>query len=70
MEEILDMLENAFLEYDKVMEDNRLRGKLFFKIENVWKETNTVVMRGNAEKSETSAQTANDKIILFPGKKY
>ena len=70
MEEILDMLENAFLEYDEVMEDNRLRGKLFFKIENVWKETNTVVMRGNAEKSETSAQTANDKIILFPGKKY
>ena len=64
MEEILDMLENAFLEYDKVMEDNRLRGKLFFKIENVWKETNTVVMRGNAEKAETS----DDKIILFPRK--
>lgn len=70
MEEILDMLENAFLEYDEVMEDDRLRGKLFFKIENAWKETNTVVMRGNAEKAEASAQTADDKIILFPGKKY
>lgn len=70
MEEILDMLENAFLEYDEIMDNDRLRGKLFFRIENVWKETNTVVMRGNAEKAETSAQTSDDKIILFPGKKY
>ena len=66
MEEILDMLENAFLEYDEVMEDNRLRGKLFFKIENVWKETNTVTKRGNAEKTKMPAETSDDKIILFP----
>ena len=60
----------CFFEYDEIMDNDRLRGKLFFRIENVWKETNTVVMRGNAEKAETSAQTSDDKIILFPGKKY
>ena len=52
MEEILDMLEHALWEYEKVMKNNSIKKKIILKIENVWKETNTVVKRGNAEKSE------------------
>lgn len=68
MEEILDMLENAFWEYEEMMKNDSMRSRLFHKIENAWKETNTVTKRGNAKKTETSAQTSDDKIILFPGK--
>lgn len=68
MEEVLDLLENVCLEYYEIMEDNELRGKLLQRIAAVWKETNTVVRRGNREEKYTGA--GNDKIILFPGKKY
>lgn len=68
MEEVFDLLENAFLEYYEIMDDDKLRGKLLRRIEAVWKETNTVVRRGNREEKYTGE--GNDKIILFPGKKY
>ena len=68
MEEILDMLENAFWEYEEIMNHDSMRSRLFHKIENAQKETNTVTKRGNAEMTKMSAETSDDKIILFPNK--
>lgn len=68
MEEILDMLEHALWEYEEMMKNDSMRTRLFHKIENAWKETNTVIKRGNAEKTKMSAETSDDKIILFPRK--
>ena len=66
MEEILDMLEHALWEYEEMMKNDSMRTRLFHKIENAWKETNTVTKRGNAEKTKMPAETSDDKIILFP----
>lgn len=70
MEEVLDLLETGFLEYGEIMDDDRQRDKLFHKIEAVWGETNTIVRRGNRETEEKTAGAGDDKVILFPGKKY
>ena len=48
------------------MKNDSMRTRLFHKIENAWKETNTVTKRGNAEKTKMPAETSDDKIILFP----
>lgn len=66
LQDVVDVLEMGFMDFEYVVEDSRLKKQLLTRINNVWSHTNMVTRRGHMIE-ETIVEKSKSNIIAFPG---